>query len=116
MLSPVAWIVAGYAVVVAAAAGVGVALHAPRPRWLDQMAWMLEVLAAVLVIGAIGGWAQGRTPESTETMVGYLAAAVVIVPVALQTVREDRGTWSSGVVGVAALATGVIALRILAVR
>jgi hypothetical protein len=112
----VAWIVAGYAVLVTVASGVGVVLHAPRPRWLDQMAWMLELLAAVLAIGALAGWSQGRHPDSVSTFVGYVAASVLIMPVALTTIREDRDTWSSGVVGVAALATAVIAVRIMMVR
>ena len=80
------------------------------------MAWILELLSAILVVGAVGGWLQGRHPESTETLVGYLAPGGLNMPGAIPTGREDRGTWSSGVVAVAALATGVIALRILAVR
>lgn len=115
-LGLIAGIVVGYAVLVAIAAFVGLALQAPRPRWLDQMAWLLELLSAVLALGAGAAWAQGRTPDSSATLGGYLAASVLIVPVALQTVREDRGTWSSGVVGVAALATGVIAVRIMMTR
>lgn len=115
-LTPIAWIVAGYALLVAVAAGLGVVLKAPRPRWLDQLAWMLEILSAVLVAGALGSLAQGNRPDSLSTHLGYLAAAVVIVPVALTTVRDDRGSWSSGVIAVAALATGVIAVRILMTR
>lgn len=115
-LDLIAGIVVGYAVLVAAAAFVGLALQAPRPPWLDQMAWLLEVLSAVLALGAGVAWAQGRTPDSTATLGGYLAASVLVLPVALQTVREDRGTWSSGVVGVAALATGVIAVRVMMTR
>lgn len=112
----VAWIVAGYAVIVTVAAFLGVVLGAPRPRWLDQMAWLLELLSAVLALGAAAAWAQGRHPASAATLGGYLAASVLILPVALQTVHEDRGSWSSGVVGVAALATGVIAVRIMMTR
>lgn len=112
----IAWIVVGYALLVTLAAFVGVGLRAPRPRWLDQMAWLLEVLSAVLALGAAAAWAQGRHPDSSATLGGYLAASVLILPVALQTVREDRGSWSSGVVGVAALATGVIAVRIMMTR
>lgn len=115
-LTPIAWIVAAYAVLVTVAAALGAALKAPRPRWLDQLAWMLELLAAVLVVGAVGSLAQGHRPASLSTHLGYLAAAVLIIPVALMSVRDDRGPWSSGVVAVAALATGVIAVRILMTR
>jgi hypothetical protein len=112
----IAGIVVGYAVIVAVAAGIGVALQAPRPRWLDQMGWLLEALSVVLVIGVASTWAQGRHPDSPETLGGYLAAAVVVLPVAIGTVREERGPWSAGVIGVAALAIGVIALRIMGTR
>lgn len=115
-LTPIAWIVAGYAVLVTAAAALGAALRAPRPRWLDQLAWMLELLAAVLAVGALGSLARGHRPESLSTHLGYVAAVVVIMPVALLSVREDRGPWSSGVVAVAALATGVVAVRIMMTR
>lgn len=114
-LTPIAWIVVGYALLVAVAAGVGVALRAPRPRWLDQLAWMLEVLAVVLALGALAALSEGRPAELT-THLGYVAAIVVMVPIAMVSVREDRGPWSSGVVAVAALATGVVAVRIMMTR
>ncbi len=114
-LAPIAWIVAGYALLVTVAGGVGVALAAPRPRWLDSMAWLLEVLAGVLALGALAALGQ-RRPEELSTHLGYVAAAVVMVPIALLSVREDRGPWSSGVVAVAALATGVVAVRIMMTR
>jgi hypothetical protein len=41
---------------------------------------------------------------------------VCVLPVALGSVREDRDSWSSGVVAVAALATGVIAVRLMMTR
>ncbi len=114
--TPIAWVVVGYAAIVAVAAAVGVALKAPRPRWLDQMAWMLEVLAVVLALSALGDVLKGHRPDSMSTHLGYLAASVVLMPVALQSVREERGTWSSGVVAVAAVATGVVAVRIMMTR
>jgi hypothetical protein len=115
MVSPIAWIVLGYALLVTVAAGVGLGLRAPRPRWLDQLAWMLEVLAVVLALAALAALGQGR-PEELTTHLGYVAAVVVMVPIAMLSVREDRGPWSSGVVAVAALATGVVAVRIMMTR
>jgi cyanate permease len=115
-LAPIAWIVVGYAVVVAGAAVVGLVLQAPRPRWLDQMAWMLEALCVVLGLGAAGSLLQGHRPESMSTHVGYLAALVCIVPVAVGSIREERESWSSGVVAVAALATAVVAVRLMMTR
>jgi hypothetical protein len=39
-----------------------------------------------------------------------------MLPLAMVSVKEDRGPWSSGVVAVAALATGVVAVRIMMTR
>jgi hypothetical protein len=114
-LTPIAWIVVGYSSLVTVAAGVGVALGAPRPRWLDQLAWMLEVLAVVLALGALAALSDGR-PDELTTHLGYVAAVVVMLPLAMVSVKEDRGPWSSGVVAVAALATGVVAVRIMMTR
>ncbi len=116
MLSPVAWIVTGYAVLVSVAAALGVALKAPRPGWLDQLAWMLTALSVVLALVALLALGQGPRPESMSTYLGYVAAVVVMMPLALTSVREDTGPWSSGVVAAAALATGVVAVRIMMVR
>jgi hypothetical protein len=115
MITPIAWIVVGYALLVTVAAGVGVALRAPRPGWLDQLAWMLEVLAVVLALGALAALGEGR-PDELATHLGYVGAVVVMMPIAMLSIREDRGSWSSGVVAVAALATGVVALRIMMTR
>lgn len=115
-LTPIAFVVAGYAVLVTVAAVVGVVLKAPRPRWLDQLAWMLEALAVVLAVGALAGWSAGRRPESVETFLGYVGALVVLVPAAMVSIRSDRETWSSGVVAAVALATGVVAVRVMMVR
>jgi hypothetical protein len=114
-LAPIAWIVVGYSLLVTAAAVLGLALRAPRPRWLDQLAWMLEALAVVLALGALAALSDGR-PDELTTHLGYVAASVVMVPMAMVSVREDRGPWSSGVVAVAALATGVVAVRIMMTR
>jgi hypothetical protein len=116
MLWVVAWIVVGYAAIVALAAIVGVVLKAPRPRWLDQMGWVLEVLSLILVLGAGSSWAHGRHPGSPETLGGYLAAGALVLPVAILTVRDERETWSSGVIGVGAVAIAVIAIRIMVSR
>ena len=115
-LAPLAWIVVGYAGLVAAAAGLGVVLRVPRPRWLDQLAWMLELCCVVLGLGALGSLLQGHRPPSMSTHLGYLAALVCIMPVAVLSVREERESWSSGVVAVAAIATAVVAVRLMVTR
>jgi hypothetical protein len=76
---------------------------------------MLEVLAVVLAVGALAAVGD-RRPEELTTHLGYIAAIVVMVPIAMLSMREERGPWSSGVVAVAALATGVVAVRIMMTR
>ena len=115
-LVPIAWVVVGYALLVGIAGALGAVLRAPRPRWLDQVAWILEVLSVVMAIAAVAWLTKGHHPSSEETFLGYTAAAVVVMPVALGSVREDRSTWSNGVVAVAALGTAVIAWRLMVVR
>ena len=116
LLTSIAWVVVGYGVVVAVAGGVGAWLRAPRPRWLDQMAWMLEALAVLLAAAGVGWWTHGHRPSSTSTFWGYLAAAVVVIPVTLQSLREERESWSSGAIAVAAVAIAVVAWRITVVK
>ncbi|WP_245565356.1 hypothetical protein [Nocardioides insulae] len=116
MLTPVAWIVVGYAAFVAAAGGIGVLLKAPRPRWLDQFAWMLEALAVVLALVALASLGEGERPESMATYLGYLAALVAVIPIGMSAVKEDRGHWASGVIAVTALVIGVVAVRVMMTR
>lgn len=115
-LDLIAWIVIGYAALVTVAAGVGVALRTPRPTWLDQLVVMLTVLGVVLGLSALGGLAGSDRPESLATYLGYAVTVAVLPPAALASVRGDRSTWSCGVVAVAALATGVVALRLMMTR
>ena len=116
MLWVIAWLVVGMALALAVVAGALVARRAPRPGWLDQGGYLLELISAVLVVGVGAKWMQGRHPDSPETLGGYLIAAVVVMPVALGSIREERGPWSAGVVGVAAIAVAVVAIRIMVTR
>ena len=113
LLEGVAWIVGAYGLFVAAAAGLGVAFKAPRPTWLDQFAWMLTLLSIVLALVGLGLIGGATRPASMSTFLGYLGAAVVVMPTAIMTVRHDRGVWSSGVIAVAALGTAVVAWRVV---
>ncbi len=107
----VTWIVVGYAALVVLIALSTALRKRERPAWLDQMAWMLELL---LVVRALVGLSAlgGSGPGSTSTYVGYLLASVTIVPLAMKSVEGDRAVWSSAVVAVAAVAVGVIAVRL----
>lgn len=109
LLELVAWIVGAYGVFVAVAGGLAVRRKVPRPAALDQFAWMLAFLAFVLSVLALGELG----PHPSATHIGYLAAAVMVMPFAIVTVRDDRSHWSSGVIAVCALATAVVAWRIV---
>ena len=102
----------GYAALVTVAALVLTLLRRPRPAWLDQGVWILELLMAVRVVAGVGSMLSGQRPEAMSSHVGYLAAAVAVLPIAMQSVADDRGPWSNGVIAVAALAVAVVGVRL----
>ena len=84
----------------------------PRPAWLDHMVWILELLLAVRVVAGVGSMLNGQRPAETSAHIGYLVASVCVLPIAMQSVADERSTWSTAVVTVAALAVTVIAVRL----
>jgi uncharacterized membrane protein HdeD (DUF308 family) len=108
----ITYIVVGYAALVTVLALVVASRRSERPGWLDQMVWMLEALLVVRALAGLGPLLGDDRPDSTSTYVGYLIASVCVVPIAMQSVRDDRATWSSAVVAVAALAIAVVAVRL----
>jgi hypothetical protein len=102
----------GYAGLVTVVALVLTLLRRPRPAWLDQGVWILELLMAVRVVAGVGSMLNGQRPEVMSSHVGYLAAAVAVLPIAMQSVADDRGPWSNGVIAVAALAVAVVGVRL----
>lgn len=108
----VTWIVVGYAALVAVLAVTVAVRGTERPGWLDQMAWMLELLLVVRALAGLGPLLGEDRPDSTSTYVGYLAASVCVLPIAMRSVAGDRAAWSSAVVAVAAVAVGVVAVRL----
>ena len=105
-------VAAGYAGLVTLVALVVTLRRVPRPTWLDHMVWILEVLMAVRAVAGLGSMLNGQRPAEMSAHVGYLLASICVLPIAMQSIAEDRGTWSSGVVAVAALAIAVIAVRL----
>ena len=83
-----------------------------RPAWLDQMVWILELLLVVRAVAGIGSMLGGQRPAEMAPHIGYLAASVCVLPIAMQAVAEERDTWGSAVIGVAALAVTVIGVRL----
>ncbi len=113
VLDQISWVVVGYAVLVALVAGWSAYRWRERPPWLDSMAWMLEALLALRAVAGLGELLSGSKPDEISTHVGYLLASVCIVPLALRSVHDDRGGWSLGVVGVAAVTVAVVSVRIV---
>lgn len=107
----ITWIVVGYAAIVLVLASVAALRRGERPRWLDQMVWMLEVLLVVRALAGLSAF-DGEGPDSVSTYVGYLVASVCVLPIAMKSVEGDRAPWSSAVVAVVAVAVGVIAVRL----
>ena len=107
----ITWIVVGYAALVAVLALMVALRKQERPGWLGQMVWMLEALLVVRALAGLSAFS-GDGPDSTSTYVGYLLASVCVLPIAVKSVEGDRGVWSSAVVAVAAVAVGVLAVRL----
>ena len=105
-------VAAGYAGLVAVAALVLTLRRSTRPAWLDHGVWILELLMALRVVAGIGSMLDGQRPEEMSAHIGYLVAAVAVLPIAMQSVADDRGPWSNGVIAVAALAVAVVAVRL----
>jgi threonine/homoserine efflux transporter RhtA len=108
----ITYIVVGYAVLVTVLALLVALRRQERPRWLDQMVWMLELLLVVRALAGLGPLVGGEEPDSTSTYLGYLIASVCVLPIAMKSIEGDRAVWSSAVVVVAALAIAVIAVRL----
>lgn len=102
----------GYAALVTVVALVVTVLRRPRPQLLDNGVWILEVLMAVVAVAGLGSMLNGQRPDELSAYVGYLVASVCVLPIAMESIAEDRGPWSSGVVTVAALAVTVVAVRL----
>jgi len=105
-------VAAGYAGLVTVVALVVTVRRVPRPAWLDHMVWILELLLAVRAVAGLGSMLNGQRPDEMSAHTGYLFASVCVLPIAMQSISDDRGTWSSGVVTVAALAVTVVAVRL----
>jgi heme A synthase len=112
-LDEISWVVVGYAALVTLAAAYSAYRWRERPPWLPSMAWMLEVLLTIRAAAGLGVLASGQRPDDYATHLGYLLSSVCVLPLALRSVQDDTSPWSVGVIGVAALAVGVISVRMV---
>jgi hypothetical protein len=114
MLDQLSYVSIGYAAAVAIGAGVVFFLKRPRPRMLDQSAWILEGLLALRALAGAGTLLSGQRAAEQAPYIGYLIASVCIMPIAMNAVSgDDRGPWSSAVIAVVGLALTVVSIRIL---
>ncbi|MGZ6745579.1 MAG: hypothetical protein ACXVD0_06700 [Nocardioides sp.] len=111
-LDQLTYVCVAYAAGVTAWALVVTLRRLPRPAMLDLSVWILELLMAVRAVAGLGTMLKGDQPAELSAYVGYLVASVCVLPIAMQSVADDRGPWSSGVVTVAALAVAVVAVRL----
>ncbi|MBV9313901.1 MAG: hypothetical protein JO100_09195 [Pseudonocardia sp.] len=76
----------------------------------------VSVVEAVLVAQALLAAARvfaGARPPETETFLIYLMVSVCLLPLGLQFARAEETRWGGAVIAVAAVAEGIVVLRLL---
>lgn len=114
-LDQISYVVIGYAALVLLATAYAAYRWRARPPWISSMCWMLEALAGLRAVAGLGDLG-GDGPDSVATYVGYLLVSVLVIPLALQSVRDDETPWSLGVIGVSVLAVLVLSVRVVLTR
>jgi len=110
-LDQISWVVIGYSGLVLLVAGYAAWRWRARPPWLASMCWMLETLAGIRALAGFAALGGDDRPDSLTTHVGYLLVSVLVIPLALSSVRDDEGPWSIGVIAVAVAGVGVVSVR-----
>jgi hypothetical protein len=105
-------VLVAYAGLVLLGAVVAFIRKVPRPPTLDQMAWILEGALLIRAMLAVAALVNGDQPAQLSTHIGYVISSIVILPVALAAVADDRDRWTSAVIAVAVAAIIVIAIRL----
>jgi len=112
---PVAYAVAGFALVAAAYAGWHLWREAPFSNGLFYVVSVLELLLLGLLIG--GSIALSRTERDVDGVlfVSYLVTVLIIPPAAVVWGIAEKSRWGSGVVVVAMLTVAVLVFRVLGI-
>jgi hypothetical protein len=111
VVNGVATVVTVVALVLAAWSFLEVVLgKAPRRPLLAGIA-TLEALLVVQVVVAIVQLATGKHPHELATFIGYLAASLVIIPLAYFWAWSEKNRSATAVLGVACLVIPVLVLR-----
>ncbi|WP_219412670.1 hypothetical protein [Pseudonocardia nigra] len=91
---------------------VGAVANRPPDRW---MRLAVGVVVALLLIQAVIAALQvfgGVTLPETTTFLIYLVVSVCVLPIATQFAMAEPTRWGGAVIAVAAIATGVVVLRL----
>jgi hypothetical protein len=83
---------------------------APRPRLLGAIAG-LELLLVIQVLVGVVELLTGKRPAELATFIGYLAASLVILPLAYFWAWSEKNRSATAVLGVACLVIPVLVLR-----
>lgn len=114
VLTQISVVAIGYGALVALVSAYAIWRWRARPPWLESLAWMLELLVGLRAVAGLGALASGDRPQELTTHLGYLAASVCVLPIAVGSFdRDDEGAWAAGVIGVAALAVAVMSARMV---
>lgn len=74
---------------------------------------VVETLLALQALLGLLRLAAGARPVETSTFVIYLLVSVCVLPLGLQFARAEPTRWGGAVIAVAAIASGVVVLRLL---
>jgi hypothetical protein len=80
-------------------------------RWLLAAIAGLEGLLVVQVVVAVVELATGQRPQELATFIGYLAASLVILPLAYFWAWSEKNRSATAVLGVACLVIPILILR-----
>jgi hypothetical protein len=100
---------AGFLGVWALAASV---LRRPRGRAHRSGLVLLELAAIVQVGLSTVGLLGGHRPAELGTLLGYLVASIVVLPLVVGSAAGEDGPWAGAIVGVGCVALAVVALRL----
>ena len=112
-MTAIAWIVAGFALALAAWAAVVSMRERPVPRPLLLSCFGLQALVfGQLVVGLLllGGDAK---PAETATFLGYLFGSLLVVPAGIYLALDEPSRWSPAVLGVALFVLAILCARLV---
>jgi hypothetical protein len=108
LATTVSCLVLGLVILIRAAVG--------RYRWRTIMPSLVVVQSAVVIqaVAVAVALVTGHRPGEPATHVAYLAASVLVLPVAAAQTARDDGGWAGVLVAVAVLVLAVVVVRMQA--